>query len=211
MLTIRSFFVLLLGFFSLVFVFSIEEYNLVGNKSLFTSDFSNDMKSWYIPVEAEQTGLVNIVDGKLVLNSSSITSSPMITINKSLPFPEKGGLVKVTVEASIKDIVKGEKSWYRARVLLFSQLDETNLWIDKEHKHIIYTMSGSKSMSAYQQVIPIHSSADKLEIYIQVPTLGGTMNIKSILIQSVNKNQLFYEIRNILLMFRLIILSMGSE
>ncbi|MCP3872101.1 MAG: hypothetical protein GY699_02960, partial [Desulfobacteraceae bacterium] len=170
-----------------------DQFQVVGDNLLLNGQVNHKWTHWTVSNKYIQSGLVRVENKRLFVSSDSSS----LTISQVLSVPE-GKYIRVSANAAVADVVAGEKGWQKARVYFVSQVDGKKFWGEKHH---LLSVAESHDWTFYQEEFPVHASAEKLFIGIQMPKGGGTFILDDITVTVVEKAPQFYYLSRFLMLF----------
>lgn len=176
---------LLLGAVSLGFGFGINRYIPVGGNLLPGLQLTEGSNAW-LYTKAQGAVVQDSTDSiRLHLSDPDTSVNLLFVINS----PQRFALLRLSGDLKTENVVAGEKSWERARLLL-SSYDERHKTLPVPHK--VAALEGTNSWRPYSKVFSVSPDADLLRARVQLLRATGTMWVRNLQLHEVTISPLYH-------------------
>jgi VanZ family protein len=153
-------------------------YVPVGSELLANSDFGLGFDHWILKGPPDSIVLED--DRTARLRSSD--PGGHVSLTQPIDDPCRFGLVRLSGEMRTEDVVAGERSWHKARLIL-SSFDRTGQWVPAPHH--VYSLVGTHSWKRYAEVFRVVPEADQVRVSAQLEQATGTLWVRNLSLREV--------------------------
>ena len=171
--THKMFIFTLLTVFTLYPVFFLDRYLDIGDEMLKNHTFDQDTSQWQISKQRIGSS-VGSVAGLLCLSSSNIKNR--VNVWQNIQFSQKNPILRLQASLRCNDVVAGEKSWDKARLLLVQYQGGKGRW---DISHSVASISGTKQWKQYSEVFFLAPDIDNLKVVMQLSRCKGAFYLKN--------------------------------
>ena len=146
----------------------VDAFGAVGGELLKNPSFESGLAGWHVSRDAvrSSTGLVDLSGHKASLAH---------IVSQTLPRPATGYL-RVTVDADVRDVVRGPKPWQSARIDVMGLDAKGHEHWDFPHKLI--AMTGSRKLRGVSKVFKIPAAYKQVRIEAELVGATGTFVVR---------------------------------
>ena len=135
---------------------------------------------------APKSGRAEIKRGGLNLFSPDQTKD--INIHQNIPSFVQGSILKLSADMKCENIVPGEKSWNRARLLLVQQTGQKARW---DLPHTVVSFTGTGEWGSYYKFFTIDPETKKIRVTAQLSRCTGSFWLENIHLFPVTQTKAF--------------------
>lgn len=162
----------------------IERYQDNSQQLLFNPIFSEDLKGWQLRGE---NGLDIIADnGAVTLESQD--KGRQVEVFQELTVPDGEDRFRFAADLQLADVVAGEKSWNKARLLFLQYIDGKP---DYTLRHVVSSLTGTRGWKTYSEVFRIAKNCRVVKVGIQLNQSSGKLSIRNPVVFRVKDNPLY--------------------
>lgn len=127
-----------------------------------------------------------------------ISSDPgkSVDIHQDIPSFNPGDILKLSADMTCKNIVPGEKSWNRARLLLVQNDGSKNRW---DRSHLVASFTGTHDWDSYHQFFTIGPHTEKIRVTAQLSHCTGSFRLKNLQLYLVTQTLVYTWVQRIIL------------
>jgi hypothetical protein len=162
----------------------IGKYQDDSQQLLFNPIFSEDLNGWQIRGEK---GLEVIAEnGTVTLENQDKERS--IEVFQELTVPEGGGRFRFTADLRLANVIAGEKSWNKARLVFVQYIDGKP---DYALRHVVSSLAGTRGWGKYSDVFRIATNCHTLKVGVQLSQSSGKLSMRNPVVFRVKDNPLY--------------------
>lgn len=182
-LSMRILVFLLLVLFSSLSVVFCERYQDVGPELLSNQDFKDGLNQWQASGARDQ--IVIEPDGVVSLTASDAKETVQI-FQKFFNDQKRFQMLRLRGSLRVDTVLKGQKSWHRARLLLASY-DAKGKWLPVSHQ--VVALEGTHDWQTYETVFHVLPEAHEIRVILQLSRCTGTVWAQGISLRQVEEAQ----------------------
>lgn len=155
-----------------------DAYEPVGPELLVNADFRLGFAHWTV---AGPSGAVELEEGRTARLHSSDPGGH-VSVTQSIPHAGRFKLLRLSGEMRTEGVVRGEKSWQAARLIL-SSFDGKGQWVPAPSN--VISLIGDRPRQRYEGVFRVTPQAEELQVSVQLERATGTLWVENLSLRSV--------------------------
>ncbi len=166
---------------SVVFV---GRYQNISGQLLLNADFTKKLNSWQ--TSRPPSGEIVVRNSQLILSSHDAEKS--IEVSQKVQADVKGKKIRLRATLVSKNVIPGEKTWNKARLLLVQYFDGKPQW---RFPHVLAALTGTHDRQVYNEVFSISPECSELRVVAEMSRCSGEFFIKNLGLYEVEETTIY--------------------
>ena len=167
--------------YSVIFV---GRYQNISGQLLLNADFAKKLNSWQ--ASRPPSGKIVVRNSQLILSSHDAGES--IEVSQKVQADVKGKKIRLRATLASKNVIPGEKTWNKARLLLVQYFDEKPQW---RFPHVLAALTGTHDRQVYNEVFSISPECSELRVVAEMSRCSGEFFIKNLGLYEVEETTIY--------------------
>jgi VanZ family protein len=175
---------ILLSLTTLCIAILIVQYQDVSQQPLLNADFSAKLNQWqsYKSVNAD------IAINDKVLSLSSHATNTSVGVHQTITAPMGSKMVRLRASLRTKEVIAGENSWDKARLLLVQYFEGKAKW---SLPHTVVALEGTNDWQEVSKVFTIAANCSEFRVVVQMSHCSGELFLQDLSLHQVEETTLY--------------------